>query len=89
MANFLDPILTPFGTIEYTVEHSYIFVDRIQGIVSADNYYMASFDFESLYTNIPLSETINICLTFIYIDRTDSFMNFSRLFLNIDGISYF
>lgn len=59
------------------------------GYCHADNYYMASFNFESLYTNIPLSETINICLTFIVIDRTDSFMNLSRLFLNIDGISYF
>jgi hypothetical protein len=78
LATFLVPILTPFTTNEYTVECSYKFVDRVQSIDSANNYFMASFDIESLFTNIPLGETIEICLNFIFTEGTDSFMNFSR-----------
>ena len=37
---------------------------------------MASFDVESLFTNIPLKETIDLCVDILFDDRT-----------NIDGIT--
>ena len=37
---------------------------------------MASFDVESLFTNIPLKETIDLCVDILFYDRT-----------NIDGIT--
>ena len=37
---------------------------------------MASFDVESLFTNIPLKETIDLCADILFYDRT-----------NIDGIT--
>ena len=41
-------------------------------IVEQDsNFYMGSLDVDSLFTNIPLEETINICTESIY-DQNDS-----------------
>jgi hypothetical protein len=78
LAKFLVPILSPFTTNEHTIENSYKFVNKVKGIHNANSFYMASFDVESLFTNIPLAETIDICLNFLFVDGTDSFMNFSR-----------
>ena len=54
LAKFLVPILSPLTTNEYTVDNSSKFVDEITRIPDADKLYMASFDVESLFTNIPL-----------------------------------
>ena len=35
-----------------------------------DNDFMGSLDFDSLFTNLPLKETINICTNFLY-NNTD------------------
>ena len=62
LAKFLVPILKPFTTNEYTVDNSLNFTSQLKNFSNTDNLYMASFDIENLYTNIPLSETIDICL---------------------------
>jgi hypothetical protein len=41
---------------------------------------MASFDVENLFTNIPLSETIDICLNSLFKDVNDLVMGFNRNF---------
>ena len=57
IAKFFVPIFKDFTLNEYTVRDSFSFCDEIQE--QDNNLYMASFDIESLFTNIPLSETIN------------------------------
>lgn len=62
MCKFLVPLLNQWTTNEYTVKDSFNFADEVTNINYSNKYTMASFDIESLYTNIPLIETINIVL---------------------------
>ena len=60
LAKYLNPILSPLTTNESTVKTSFDFVEET---VNYDhNLYMASLDVESLFTNIPLEETIKNCV---------------------------
>ena len=55
------PILEPFTHNEFTVKDSFSFAKDI--ITYDSSLYMASLDVESLFTNIPLNETINNCVS--------------------------
>ena len=59
-AKFLVPHLEPLTHNEFTVKDSFSFSDEITKFDSADQLIMASFDIKSLFTNIPLDETIDI-----------------------------
>ena len=56
LAKFLVPMLQPLTTNEYTIKDSFTFAEELQSFDS--KLAMASFDIESLFTNIPLQETI-------------------------------
>ena len=58
LAKFLVSILKPLTTNEFTVKDSFHFA---QGIVDQHDLFMGSLDVDSLFTNIPLEETIEIC----------------------------
>ena len=64
IAKFFVPILKDFTLNEYTVLDSFTFSNEIQE--QGNNLYMASFDIESLFTNIPLDEVINICVNNVF-----------------------
>ncbi len=61
LAKFLVPILAPITTNDYTVKDSFTFAKDISG-KDSDGLFMASLDVKSLFTNIPLNETIDICV---------------------------
>ena len=56
---FLVPILKPFITNEFTVKDSFHFAEEI--VAQQPDFFMGSVDVESLFTNILLEETIEIC----------------------------
>ena len=60
LAKYLLPFLTPLTQNEYTVTDSFHFADEI--CKQDPNLYMAGLDVDSLFTNIPLDETIDIAL---------------------------
>ena len=61
LAKYLNPIVAPRTTNEFTVENYFDFAEEV---VNYDhNHYMASHDVESLFTNIPLEETIKNCVS--------------------------
>ena len=62
IAKFLVPILAPLTTNDFTIDNSHSFVQSLKTIKGSENLYMSSFDVTNLFTNIPLDETINICL---------------------------
>ena len=64
IAKFFDPILKDFALNEYTVRDSFSFCDEIRE--QDNNLYMASFDIESLFTNISLDKTIDICVNNVF-----------------------
>ena len=60
LAKYLNPILSPLTTNEFTVKNSFDFAEEV---VNYDhNLYMASLYIKSLFTNIPLKETIKNCV---------------------------
>ena len=58
IAKFLLPFIQPFATNEHTVRDTFHFVSMLDG--KDHRLIMASLDVESLFTNIPLDETIEI-----------------------------
>ena len=61
LATFLIPMLEPLPHNEFTIKDSFSFAKEITRYDSS--LYMASLDVESLFTNIPLNETINNCVS--------------------------
>ena len=74
LAKFFVPLLAPLTSNEYTIKDSLSFAEELLSFDS--NLVMASFDVESLFTNIPLKETIDLYVDILFYDRT-----------NIDGIT--
>ena len=74
LGKFFVPLLAPLTSNEYTIKDSFSFAEELLSFDS--NLVMASFDVESLFTNIPLKETIDLCADLLFYDRT-----------NIDGIT--
>ena len=59
LAKLLVPILKPLTTNEFTVKDSFHFAEEI--VDQQHDLFMGSLDVDSLFTNIPLEETIEIC----------------------------
>ena len=59
LAKFLVPILKCLTSNEYTIKYSFVFTEKI--IEQNSEYSMGSLDVDSIFTKIPLEETINIC----------------------------
>ena len=59
LAKFLVPILKPLTTNGFTVKDYFHFAEEI--IDQQHDLFMCSLDVDSLFTNIPLEETIEIC----------------------------
>ena len=70
LAKYLLPFLTPLTQNEYTITDSFHFAEEI--CKQDPNLYMASLDVDSLFTNIPLDETIDICIDSLYKDDENS-----------------
>ena len=64
LAKFLVPILKDLTINDHTIKDSFTFAEDI--VNQNAEHYMVSFDVESLFTNIPLDETINICVERLY-----------------------
>ena len=65
VAKFLLPLITPVTTNTFTIKDSFHFASILDN-ESHHLYYMASMDVDSLFTNIPLEETIEIILNAVY-----------------------
>ena len=61
VAKFLVDILQPVSTNQFTCKNTLSFVNDLKSR-NFDSCFLASFDVESLFTNVPLNETINICI---------------------------
>ena len=70
ISKFLVPILQPLTTNQYTINNSKSFLSDLSTFTSPINAVMASLDVESLFSNIPLIETIEICIKLICLHVT-------------------
>ena len=75
LAKFLVPVLSPLTKNEFTLSDSYAFADEISRLnvddIDDSGVFMVSFDVESLFTNIPLQETIEICISSLFSSASD------------------
>ena len=69
LAKFLVPLLNPLTKNEYTVKDSFQFAEEI--CEQDPTLSMGSLDVDSLFTNIPLDETIDICINQLF-ENTDT-----------------
>ena len=69
VAKFLVPLLSELTINDYSVKDSFSFVDEI--LSQNPKLHMASLDIDSLFTNIPLNETIKICVENLFSNHTD------------------
>ena len=67
LAKFLNFMLQPVTEkySKFTIKDSFTFAEEIKK-TPADDTYMVSFDVKSLFTNVPLAETINICAQVLF-----------------------
>ena len=75
IAKFLVPILAPITTNRFVCKDSFTFASEVRN--QNPDLFMASFDVDSLFTNIPLDETIDICITKLF-GRKHKFNKFKK-----------
>ncbi len=67
IAKFFIPFLTPISTSSFVIKDSFSFVQELlNNDINSDSVVMASFDVASLFTNIPVDETIEIIVNHIF-----------------------
>ena len=69
LSKFMIPMLSHLSSNEYTIPNSFDFVNEITNFSYPQPLIMASFDIESLFTNIPLIETIDIIISQVFQDN--------------------
>ena len=63
LSKFLLSLLSPLLTSRYLLSDTFSFLDELRNCdLDTDNVVMASFDVNSLFTNVPLDETIDIII---------------------------
>ena len=77
LAKFIVPLLEPLTANEYTIPNSYTFVDSLKNCQLPCPPVLASFDVTSLFTNIPLTETIDIICNTLF-SNNSIFHNFDK-----------
>ena len=98
LAKYLCSILSPLIPDKHTTKDSFSFVEEITDL-DLNNNFLISFDVESLFTNIPLQETIDIAVNLIFdanpnfpINRKDLKQLFlfatSQMHFLFDGLFY-
>ena len=64
LAKFLILILKSLTSNEHTVKDSFAFAEEI--VEQDSEFFMGSLDVDSLFTNIPLEDTIDICANTLF-----------------------
>ena len=78
LAKFFIPLLTPLTTNPFIITDSFSFVQELlNSDIDSRNVFMASFDVVSLFTNIPVNETIGIISNALFSDH-QFFHGFNR-----------
>ena len=65
LAKYLDTIIKPCIPATFMLNSTDDFVSRLNGVTLPDNYSFVSFDVESLFTNVPLQEVIDLACHYV------------------------
>ena len=64
LSQYMNKLLKPFTSNQYTAKDSFTFADDVSK--QDTSLYMSSLDVDSLFTNIPLKETVDICCELLF-----------------------
>lgn len=78
LAKFLVPLLSPLTVSDYTIVDTFNFASEIQCRTDPQRLLMVSLDIESLFTNVPVAETIDIILSKLFANVDDLYHGFTR-----------
>ena len=77
LAGLLEPVLWKYST--HCISDSFSFAHEVRSFdAPPEDSFMCSFDIKSLFTNVPLNETISICADYLYSDAVPTVPSFSR-----------
>ena len=76
IAKFIVPLLEPFTHNSFSLPNSYALVDKLKFHLNTTTF-LRSFGVQSLFTNIPLDETIDIICNTVF-QNTDRFHNYPK-----------
>ena len=79
LSKFFVSILSNFTSNEYSVSNSYDLNNSLSGMKLPPSAFLCSFDISSLFTNVPVNETINICSDLAF-SNNDIFMGMTKKF---------
>ena len=68
LAKYLDTIIKPVIPDTYMLSSTDHFLTTLSSLELSNSYKLASYDVESLFTNVPLAEIIDIASDFVYSD---------------------
>ena len=68
-AKLLNSLLVPLGTPDRSILNTEAFVKQVKGQRIPEGYRIISFDVKSLFTKVPLEETIDVMLTTVYDEK--------------------
>ena len=77
LAKYLNTKLSKIIQEDHSLINSYACSKVLASFRNVNQYILCSFDVESLFTNIPLDETINICLDKLF-HNSDTFEGYNR-----------
>ena len=60
----IDPVLSLYST--HCISDSFTFADKVKTFGFPSSVFLCSYDVCSLFTNVPLAETIEICADALY-----------------------
>lgn len=79
LAKYLDEILKPLlDNSKYILKDTFDFVNKIKSLSTSIDKILASYDVQSLFTNIPTIETIEIILNEVFKDGIQKFHDLNR-----------
>ena len=77
IGKFVLPMISHLSTNQYVLRNSYEFTHQIGELQGASDAHMCSFDIKSLYTNVPVSETIDIIMEKIFTQDVKTHFGFT------------
>jgi hypothetical protein len=79
LAKYLDVILKPLlDNSKYMLKDTFDFINKIKSLLTDVDIILASYDVQSLFTNIPTAETIEIILNDVFKDGVTKFHDLTR-----------
>ena len=66
LAKYLDDFIKPNINVSHTVNSTNAFIEKLQEFQFSSSDHSVSFDVSSLYTNVPLDETIDLIAKKVY-----------------------